>query len=153
MDFYVNVKKQEEKLSKALADHNLLFNFSTKKYPAVLTVSQNQDMDAQMEIYSTAEGSVSSKDAALRLIFKLDGIEIQTDSRLVMTDALMSKIKGIAKKMHAEYCAGYFAERRAKGAQETGGETAAPAPAANSGAFDGFYGEADQGDDSGDGED
>lgn len=147
MDFYANVKKLEDKMSETLADHNLLFNFSTKHYPAVLTVSQNQDTDAQMEIYSTAVGSVSSKDAALRLIFKLTGIEIQTDNRLVISEDLMNKIKSTAKNMYAAYCSAFFAEHRSAEGQEPVTENA------GSGLFDGFYNEDGQDEDPGNDED
>ena len=112
MDIYTNVNKLGDKLAETLADHNLLHTFDTNKYPITLTVRQNQAPDAQMAIYSMTDGNISSQDAVLRLIFKLDKLEIQTDNRLVISDDLMNKIKNTGKKMRDAYCQAYFAERR-----------------------------------------
>lgn len=112
MDIYANVNKLGDKLAETLAEHNLLHTFDTNKYPITLTVRQNQAPDAQMALYSTTDGNISSQDAVLRLIFKLDKLEIQTDNRLVISDDLMNKIKNTGKKMRDAYCQAYFAERR-----------------------------------------
>ena len=111
MDFYTNFKKAEEKLASTLLDENLVHTFSTKAYPITLIVSNDKSPGAQMEFYATAEDGKSSADAVLKLIFKLDGLKIQTDSRFVIGDALMNKIKGQAKKMYQAYLEGYFAEK------------------------------------------
>ena len=112
MNYYSQVRELEDKLAKVLAEHKLLYKFQTDKYPITLTVKQNQAPDAQMELYAMNDGSISSQDSVLKFIFKLDEIEVQTNSRLVMTDALMSKIKGIGKKLRDAYCHAYFADRR-----------------------------------------
>lgn len=112
MNYYNDVSVLNLKLKKILTPHNLLHEFNKEKYPVTLTIKQNQTPDAQMAIYENAEGSVSSCDAVLRFIFKLEGLEVQTDSRLVISDELFNKIKNIAKKLHAAYTAAYFAERR-----------------------------------------
>lgn len=150
MDFYKDFNKQADKLAETLADFNLLHTFDTKKFPITLTVRQNKAPDAQMELYATTDGSISAQDSVLRFIFKLDEIEIQTDSRLVISDHLMTKIKGAAKKLHYSYLQAYFADRRNAermdlygdpdegGADEPAGEDTEEA--ANEGeAFAGFY--------------
>lgn len=112
MDFYSNVRALETKLADALVEHNLLHKLKTESYPITMTVTQNQTPAAQMELYSTTDGSVSSNDAVLKFTFKLDTLEIRTDNRFVISDALMNKIKGLAKKIYAAYTAAYFAEQR-----------------------------------------
>lgn len=109
MDFFENVKALENKLGETLTEHNLVYQFNTDHYPITLTVTQDQDISAQMELYSNADGRVSSADAVLCLIFKLDSLEIQTNSRLVMSDQLMNKIKNLGKKMRDAYAYAYFA--------------------------------------------
>lgn len=108
-DYFIGVRALEDKLAEVLAEKNLLHVIDYSKYPITLTVTQNQAPDAQMEIWATSDGSTSSQDSVLRFIFNLDGIEIQTNSRLVISDALMNKIKGLAKKIHAAYVHAYFA--------------------------------------------
>ena len=44
-------------------------------------------------------------------LFELDGLKIQTSSRLVLTDALMNKIKGLARKLNSAYKEAFFADR------------------------------------------
>lgn len=112
MDFYSNVRSLERKLADALVEHNLLHKLKTERYPITLTVTQNQTPEAQMELYSTTDGSISSSDAVLQFTFKLDALEIRTDNRFVISDALMNKVKGLAKKIYAAYTAAYFAEQR-----------------------------------------
>jgi hypothetical protein len=46
----------------------------------------------------------------LQFLFKLEGLEIRTDNRLIISYDLMSKIKGTAKKIYHAYLEGYFAE-------------------------------------------
>ena len=139
MDFYTNVRKLNDKLAMDLEEHNLLHVFSTEKYPLTLTVRQNQAPDAQMEIYSTTDGMVSSQDAVLRLIFKLDTLEIQTDNRLVISDDLMSKIKNTGKKLRDAYCQAYFAERRNPESVELYGDPDENDADDGEDAFAGFY--------------
>lgn len=152
MDFYKDFNTQADKLAETLADVNLLHTFDTKKYPITLTVRQNKAPDAQMELFTTTDGSISAQDSVLRLIFKLDELEIQTDSRFVISDSLMTKIKSAAKKLHYSYLQAYFADRRNTermdlygdpdecGKDEPAGDDAAE-PADDGEAFAGFYGD------------
>lgn len=109
MDYYINARTYEDKLAKLLAENNLLHTLDHRHHPMTLTITQNQAPDAQMEIWATADGHTSSQDSVLRFIFGLDGMEIQTNSRFMMTDALMGKIKGLAKKIEKAYKDAYFA--------------------------------------------
>lgn len=109
MDFYINARSHEDKLAKLLAENNLLHTLDHHHHPMTLTITQNQAPDAQMEIWATADGHTSSQDSVLRFIFTLDGMEIQTNSRFMMSDALMGKIKGLAKKIEKAYKDAYFA--------------------------------------------
>jgi hypothetical protein len=110
-DFFRDVRVLEDKLAETLAEKNLLHLMDKSKYPITLTVTQNQAPDAQMELYDTTDGTLSSQDSVLRFVFHLDRLEIQTNSRLVIDDKFMNKVKGQAKKIHALYVHAYFAAR------------------------------------------
>lgn len=110
MNYYKNLAALEDKLTATLNDEGLLFALDTSKYPITLTVSHNKSPAAQMEFFSAGE-SISSTDAMLKFIFKLDALEIRVDNRFIISDALMSKIKGQAKKIHHAFLEGFFAEQ------------------------------------------
>ena len=112
MDFYINSKAIEGKLGTLLAKDNLLYDFKTNTYPVTLTITQNRSPEAQMEIFDTNDGAVSSCDAVLRFVFDLDGVTIQTNDRLVIAADKLNKIKGMAIKLFHAYIEGYYAERR-----------------------------------------
>lgn len=111
MKLYANVALIEDKLAETLTENHLVHAFRTDVYPVVLTISQDVSPEAQIALFESTDGSVSSRDATLRLIFELDGLKIQTDSRLVISDALMNKIKGLAKKLNSAYKEAFFADR------------------------------------------
>lgn len=111
MNPYANVVLLENKLAETLAENHLVHTFRTRSYPVVLIISQDVSPEAQIAIFEDADSSISSRDAKLRLIFELDGLKIQTDSRLVISDALMNKIKGLAKKLNSAYKEAFFADR------------------------------------------
>lgn len=112
MSYYATANDIETKLEELLAGHNMVHEFKTKQHPIVLVVSPDASLDAQTEIYSNAEGAVSSYDARLRLLFALDGsIEIQTDNRFVVSEALMNKIKNLGKKYRDAFTYAFFADR------------------------------------------
>lgn len=111
MSCYTNAKDIEMKIGKILAKEGLVYTFHTHTYPITLVISQNQSPCAQMSFMETGDDGVSSKDASLRFIFELDGLKIHTSSRLIITDELMSKLKGLAKKLHAAYVHAFFADK------------------------------------------
>lgn len=150
-DYFIGVRALEDKLAEVLAEKNLLHVTDHSKFPITLTVTQNQSSDAQMEIWANADGSTSSQDSVLRFIFNLDGIEIQTSSRLVISDAFMNKIKGLAKKIHAAYVHAYFAStvsilRTAKNENAADDEDVEDS-AEDTAVFDDFYGDPEYGND------
>jgi len=79
-------------------------------YPLTLIISRNQAPEAQMSFLDMNDGEGSALDFSLRFIFGIDGLEIQTSSRLRMTDEFLNKLKGLAKKWHAAYTHAFFAE-------------------------------------------
>ena len=97
----------ETKLAALLAENNLVHRFYSDGYPISLTIAQSQDPADQMELFEADERSVSASDARLNFIFQDGDIIVRTDSRLVISDALLSKIKGFAKKMHYLYLQAY----------------------------------------------
>ena len=113
MDYYKNVRLIEDKLSEVLAPEKMVFSASNSKYPYILSISQDRSTEAQMEIYAMSDGKTSSHDAAIRFIFELDGLVIRTDSRVIVSDAFMNKIKGLAKKLHYAWLQAYYAEHTA----------------------------------------
>ena len=108
-NYYTGVRVLEDKLAEMLAEKSLLHVMDKSKYPITLTVTQNQAPDAQMALYDTTDGSMSSQDSVLQFIFELDGLEIHTNNRLVIDEKFMNKIKGQAKKIHAAYVHAFFA--------------------------------------------
>ena len=110
MNYFVIAKELEEKLADILADRKLLHTLDTKHYPITLTITQNQTPDAQMELLCMNDGSRSSQDSILRFVFDLEGLDVHTHNRFVVDDAFMTKIKGMAKKIHYAYLQAYFAD-------------------------------------------
>lgn len=96
-------QETQEKLDKLLAENSLVGTFDCDSYPIFLSVGQNMDPSEQMALFSEAEDGVSARDSRLRLIFKDGDILIRTDSRLIISDDLMGKIKNYAKKLHYLY--------------------------------------------------
>jgi hypothetical protein len=111
MRYYEALDALKDKLTATLNDEGLVFTLKTDSYPITLTVSPNASPAAQMELFSVTDGDTSSDRARLQFIFKLDDLAIRVDDRLVISDALMNKIKGLAKKIHHAFLEGFFAER------------------------------------------
>lgn len=112
MNYYVYVKPLEEKLREVLAEQKLIYTFQTRVYPATIVITRNQDPGEQLALYEVAEGGISGSGAVLRLIFRLSGLEVQADNKLVLPEEALNKIKTAAKKLHNAYCQAYFAERQ-----------------------------------------
>lgn len=152
MDYFATARAMEDKLAALLDNNGLLHTMDARQYPITLTIKQNQAADAQMELFA-GEGGISSRDSVLRFIFKLEGLEIQTSERLVITDELMSKIKGQVKKLHAEYVHAFFAATANRGLADLPellgdeAETEAVNDTQDPGAFDAFYVDDEDGED------
>lgn len=136
MDYYIDYKAHEGKLDKLLTEHGLVYTFRTGGHPITLTISRNAAPEEQMSML-LVEGSTSSPGSKLVFIFDLDSIEVNTYERLVISDKLFTKIKGLAKKMYDSYCHAFFAEARTGGMDipDTGDE--------DNRIFDDFYTEDD----------
>lgn len=142
MDYFITTRSLEDKLAEMLAEKNLLHVMDKSRYPITLTVTQNQAPDAQMAIFDTTDGRMSSSDSVLRFIFNLDGIEINTNSRLVIDDKFMNKIKNQAKKIHAAFVHAWFATN-ISALRLNMPDFAEERDAEDAGSFDGFYDDKD----------
>ena len=111
MDYFKDFNTQMNKLNDLLAENNLICKFNANSYPMTLTISQDQSLEAQMELYSVEENGVSSKDAKLVLTFPVSEIGVRIYGRFIITDSLMTKIKGHGKKLRDLYLQSYFAMR------------------------------------------
>lgn len=111
MKAYSEFNNLSSKLDELLEKQYMTYDFDASSYPIVLTIRPNTSQDAQMELY-TQDQETCSVDAALKYRFHIDGIEIKIVGRLLLSDAVMNKIKNLAKKMVAAYLFGYFAEQR-----------------------------------------
>ena len=98
-DYFSEFETQQEKLEVLLEENDLLHEFDTERYPITLTIRPNITPDAQMALFDRAAEGVSSRDAALVFQFLVAEINVRVYGRLIISDALMSKIKGQAKKM------------------------------------------------------
>lgn len=98
-DYFSEFEVQQAKLEALLDDNNLLHEFATDAYPITLTIRPNVVPDAQMAMYAQATDGMSSRDAKLVFQFLVGEINVRVYGRLIISDALMSKIKGQAKKM------------------------------------------------------
>lgn len=110
-DYFSEFEVQQAKLEALLDDNNLLHEFATDAYPITLTIRPNVVPDAQMAMYSQATEGVSSRDAKLVFQFLVGEINVRVYGRLIISDALMSKIKGQAKKMLLLWLQGDHAAR------------------------------------------
>lgn len=111
MNYFDKFDAMDAKLENTLADKYLLHKFSADSYPMSLTITQNQTPDAQMALYEQDEDGVSSRDARLVLTFPVGEIGVRVYGRLIIPDALLSKIKNFGKKMRDLYLQGDYARR------------------------------------------
>lgn len=110
-DYFSEFEAQQAKLEALLDDNNLLHEFVTDAYPITLLIRPNVVPDAQMAMYAQATEGVSSRDAKLVFQFLVGEINVRVYGRLIISDALMSKIKGQAKKMLLLWLQGDHAAR------------------------------------------
>lgn len=107
--YFTDFNSVDSKLVELLEDNQLIRKFNTDAYPITLTITPNVSPEAQMAMYSMAEYGASSRDAKLVLSFPVGEIGLRIVGRLIISDALMNKIKGLAKKMHYLYLQAQFA--------------------------------------------
>lgn len=108
-NYFADFNSIDDKLVELLNDNQLVRRFNPDHYPITLTISPDISPEAQMTMYSMAEDGASSRDAKLVFSFPVGEIGIRIVGRLIISDALMNKIKGLAKKMHYLYLQAQFA--------------------------------------------
>ena len=113
MEYFTTYNMLKDKLDALLNENHLRCKVDAHRYPFTLTITPDASPEGQIALFEDSDGKVSSRDSSLKLTLTLDGTEIQTEKRLVISDALMNKIKLYAKKMHHEYLHGFYAERTA----------------------------------------
>lgn len=113
MEYFTTYNILKDKLDELLNENHLRCKVDAHRYPFTLTITPDASPEGQIALFEDSDGKVSSRDSSLKLTLTLDGTEIQTEKRLVISDALMNKIKLYAKKMHHEYLHGFYAERTA----------------------------------------
>ena len=109
-DYFSEFETQQEKLEVLLEENDLLHEFDTERCPITLTIRPHITPEAQMALFDRAAEGVSSRDAALVFQFLVAEINVRVYGRLVISDALMSKIKRQTTKMlllwlHADHAA------------------------------------------------
>lgn len=110
MEYFTTYNILKDKLDALLNENHLRCKIDAHRYPFTLTITPDASPEGQIALFEDSDGKVSSRDSSLKLTLTLDGTEIQTEKRLVISDALMNKIKLYAKKMHHEYLHGFYAE-------------------------------------------
>jgi len=125
MNFYDNAAAVRSKIEKALADKHLVLSIR-ETYPITMIISQSQAPEDQMAILGFGEDGASSVDASLQFVFDVEGMKVLTYNRLIITDAFMTTLRGLAKKWHTAYIHAFFAAHNAaaKAISEDAGEDA-----------------------------
>lgn len=93
----------QEKLDNLAEKHELVYIWDTVSPHITLTVKPKALETEQTSFIADDEDDKSSSDAAISFIFKNGEIIINTVGKLFITEALISKFKNIAKKMHYLY--------------------------------------------------
>ena len=109
-NYMTDFHNYSDKLGNLLAENDLIYNFNTGTYPSTLKVYPCAAPAAQMSLLAAGEEGGTSPDARLIFGFPVGAITVKIVGRLAMSDALMNKIKGYAKKMHKSSVEAYYAE-------------------------------------------
>ena len=94
-----------EKLEKLTLKTGLLFLFQAETYPIMLSVWPDPEVEAQLDMLG--EENIGKEGACIVFIFADGEIIVRTTGKFTLPDALMSKIKGYAKKLHYFYLQAY----------------------------------------------
>ena len=151
MRAYDTYAKLDLKLEKLMAESLLVHTFDTRRYPLTLTIRPDKDPEAQMCMLAADDGACSS-DASLVFMMSADKMQMRINGRIYIDDGLMTKIKGLAKKLCTAYLFGYFAEQFTahgddinysgnpeKDAAASDDEEEAPSQPDEGGEFEGFF--------------
>ncbi len=109
--YFEKFDAQANKMANLMDANGLLHTFCADKYPITMTVQPNTTPSEQMEMFDTSTDGVSSDDAKLVLQFFVGEIVVRVYGRLIISDALMGKIKNQAKKMRDLWLQADFASR------------------------------------------
>jgi hypothetical protein len=139
MNRFDSFNAQLAKFQSLLAENELVGEFKTSNYPISLSITYEQTEQGQMEMFDTETDGVSSKDAKLVLTFPIEGIGVHVYGRLVLTDALMNKIKAHGKKLRDLYLQGFFATLKDAPELEKGDENPSEDFEADMSDFDEFF--------------
>lgn len=113
-NYFADYNAVDTKLVELLDENLLVRSFDTQVYPITLTISQNASPASQAALVEASnERGLSSQDASLVISFPVGGIGIRVSGRLCISDALLNKIKGYAKKLHYLYLQAEYAARSA----------------------------------------
>ena len=92
-----------EKLESLLEKHELIYSWNTDTKDVTLTVRPAKVDGEQTSFIADSEDGKSSSDAAISFIFNDGAMMINTTGKLFISEALIGKLKNIAKKMHYLY--------------------------------------------------
>ena len=110
-NYFEKFEAAETKMINLMEANGLLHTFNTKTFPITMTIQPNNTPDAQMAMFEEATDGVSSQDAKLVLQFLVGEIVVRVYGRLIISDALMGKIKNQSKKMRDLWLQADFAAR------------------------------------------
>lgn len=110
-NYFEKYEAQANKMENLMSKNGLLHSFNTNSYPITMTIQPNTTPDAQMAFFEMSDDGVSSQDARLVLQFLVGEIVVRVYGRLIISEALMSKIKNQAKKMRDLWLQADFAAR------------------------------------------
>lgn len=94
---------QLAKLDNLAEKHNLICTWDTEAKHITLTARPQALETEQTSFIEEAEDEKSSGDAALSIIFKDGEIKVSAVGKLFISEALINKLKNIAKKLHYLY--------------------------------------------------
>ena len=113
MKAYDKFNTLETKLTNLLFNNDLVHKFYGDRYPLVLVIRPEPDIEAQMAMMAAEDGG-SSPDMSLALSLDADGLRMKINGRLIIDEDLMNKIKNLFKKLVTAYLFGAYAERFTK---------------------------------------
>ena len=121
MSIYFNkYEAQANKMENLMAANGLLHTFKTNIYPITMVIQPNAAPDEQMAMFETDESGISSPDARLVLQFPVGEVVVRAyGRRLIISDALLNKIKNQAKKMRDLWLQADFAARMEQAGNST----------------------------------
>lgn len=91
-------EKEIQKANELAASCKLLNEWDTMQRDVTLTI--RPDIDDQTSFFGDERDDTDFQDALIRFIFRDGDLFIETDGKLELSDSVINKFKGIAKRMH-----------------------------------------------------